>query len=174
MTSYSDQQGQDPVPAGRPTSQVVCCLCRRPIPPEQDVFATDAEWQRRFPAMVGVLACEECVLEAEWKCQDEVGEFVPGHIPATGHGAGDQDIDSWSHLPAQGSQATMVQHFPHEATDQGAESRPRQVAARKTTSIVLAEQRTELMGLIDAWQTARPSRPRTVTSEPSPRSPRNG
>ena len=173
MTSDSGRQGQNSVPEGRPTVQLACCLCRRTIPPAQEVFALDAEWQRRFPSMVGVLACEECVLEADWKCHDETGDYVPGHIPATGHGSGDQDFDSWSHLPGQGSQAVMVQRFPAPALKQGAEGHPRRVAARDSRSIVLAEQRTELMGLIDAWQTTRPSRVRTGAPEPSTRTLRN-
>jgi hypothetical protein len=174
MTSDSGQQSPDPMPEGRLTHRVACCLCRRPIPPAQDVFALDAEWQRRFPSMIGVLACEECVLEADWKCQDETGDYVPGHIPATGSSSGAEDFDSWSHLPEQGSQSAMAQRYPHSASEPVAKDHPRRGAARKSTSIVLAEQRTELMGLIDAWQTTRPSRARTVASGLSTRSPRNG
>ncbi len=120
--------------------------------------------------MVGVLACEECVLEADWKCRDETGRFVPGHIPATGQSSDSEDVDSWSHLPAQGSQISMVQRFPHAAVEPEADKPRRPVPARKSTSIVLAEQRTELMGLIDAWQTTRPSRPRAAASDSATRS----
>ena len=121
MTSYSGRPGQDPEPEGRPALQVACCLCRRVVPPAQEVLALDAEWQRRFPSMAGVLACEECVLEIEWKCQDEAGEYVPGHIPATGHGSQAQDVDSWSHLPAQGTQVSTVS----EARTRPRDRRPR-------------------------------------------------
>ncbi|MCE0540320.1 hypothetical protein LWF15_32985 [Kineosporia rhizophila] len=120
-------------------------------------MALDAEWQRRFTSMVGVLACEECVLEAEWKCHDETGNYVSGHIPAAGLPPQTQDVDSWSHLLAQGSQVAMIKQFADPAPRPVAPSIPNRVAR-----VDLSEQRTELMGLIDAWQTTRPSRSRAA------------
>ncbi|GAB3274714.1 hypothetical protein [Kineosporia babensis] len=158
MTDYSGRQDQDSSPEGSSVPRVTCCLCRRLIPPAQEVFALDPEWQRRFPAMVGVLACEECVLETEWQCQDETGEYVAGHIPARDLPAQAQDVDSWSHLPAQGSQTAMLQQHMNP------DPQPTTAVPSKlvTTRVGLTEQRTELMGLIDSWQTTRLSRSRTA------------
>jgi len=38
--------------------RIACCLCRKPMPQAKDVYALDEEWQRRFPDMIGTLACE--------------------------------------------------------------------------------------------------------------------
>lgn len=32
-----------------PSFRINCCLCRKPIPKRQDVYALDDEWRRRFP-----------------------------------------------------------------------------------------------------------------------------
>jgi len=47
----------------RPRFRIACCLCGQPIPLQRDVYALDAEWQRRFPRMVGTLACGRCVVD---------------------------------------------------------------------------------------------------------------
>ncbi|AGL15148.1 hypothetical protein L083_1638 [Actinoplanes sp. N902-109] len=33
-----------------PRLHLTCCLCRKPIPQNADVYALDHEWQRRYPA----------------------------------------------------------------------------------------------------------------------------
>lgn len=161
MTSNSGRQGQDPVPDESPAPAVTCCLCQKPVPATEEVFALDAEWKRRFPAMVGVLACEECVLETEFRCQDETGNYVAGHIPASDLPPQEQDVDSWSHLPGQGSQVAMVQQYASSVPTQRAAEAPAPVIVRETSIVDLTQQRTDLMGLIDAWQTVRPLRSRT-------------
>ncbi|MFI9779214.1 hypothetical protein ACIHCV_31690 [Streptomyces sp. NPDC051956] len=51
----------------------------------QDVYALDQEWQRRFPAMRGVLACYTCALRTPWKCEKPGGrECVDSHISVPG------------------------------------------------------------------------------------------
>ncbi|MYU01464.1 MULTISPECIES: hypothetical protein [unclassified Streptomyces] len=42
--------------------RLTCCRCRRLIPLAQDIYELDGEWQRRFPDMVGTLACHDCAL----------------------------------------------------------------------------------------------------------------
>ncbi|MEV4892781.1 hypothetical protein AB0K48_25710 [Nonomuraea sp. NPDC055795] len=37
--------------------RLACCLCGKCIPLACDVYTLDAEWQRRFPQLIGTLAC---------------------------------------------------------------------------------------------------------------------
>lgn len=63
--------------------RLACCMCREPVPYHSDVYALDAEWQRRYPTMVGVLACQRCALDTNWSCRQRDGlTYVDGHIPA--------------------------------------------------------------------------------------------
>lgn len=58
---------------------LTCRLCRRLIPLAQDIYELDAEWQRRFPDMVGTLACHDRALRTDWTCTRN-GSYVDGHI----------------------------------------------------------------------------------------------
>ena len=62
--------------------RIRCCRCGKNIPLAQDIYELDAEWQRRFPDMVGTLACHPCALRTYWSCTDRNGSYVDGHIPA--------------------------------------------------------------------------------------------
>lgn len=46
----------------RPSFRLASCLCRKPIPQAKGVYALDAERQRRFPDMLGILACDRCAV----------------------------------------------------------------------------------------------------------------
>ncbi|MFI1583792.1 ATP-binding cassette domain-containing protein [Embleya sp. NPDC020630] len=61
--------------------RLACCLCRKPIPLSTDVYALDAEWQRRYPHMRGILACRRCALSTGWSsCEVAAGVCADGHI----------------------------------------------------------------------------------------------
>lgn len=110
---------------------LACCLCRRPISPTHDVYALDAEWQRRYPHMAGVLACSRCALETSWSCEGRPGHYVDGHIEAAKPDA--RDIDAWSHIEAQGTQKSMALLYPESALLQGAGEYLRAVVTRGQT-----------------------------------------
>jgi hypothetical protein len=119
----------------RPSFRIVCCLCAKPIPKFQDVFALDAEWQRRFPKMNGTLACARCALhEHYWDCEKRGGGYVAGHIRAVdAEGAPkppDRDHDSWCHVGPSGTHMGMVLARPESGLIQGAEECLRYVAQR--------------------------------------------
>lgn len=110
--------------------RISCCLCRKNIPLAQDVFELDAEWQRRFPSMVGVLACARCALSTPWSCEKGGRKaYVEGHIPA----ARSNCFDAWSHVGLEGTHRAMVVHFPESALLQGAEPYVRWRADDKQT-----------------------------------------
>ncbi|MFF2852954.1 hypothetical protein ACFVT5_42730 [Streptomyces sp. NPDC058001] len=74
--------------------RIRCCLCRKNIPLTGDVIALNGEWQRRYPDMLGTLACERCFIDCGWNfCTVTQGGFVAGHIAAPEDQA---DVDSWS------------------------------------------------------------------------------
>jgi len=118
--------------ARRPGLRLACCKCRRQIPLKTDVYALDAEWQRRYPDMVGILACARCTLETSWSClQDGSRRYVDGHIPAIRDGHVVQNCDSWGHvLPKYGTQSAMVWTHPWSGLLQGAEGYLRSKLAR--------------------------------------------
>lgn len=133
----------------RPKFRLTCCLCDRPVPLASDVYALDAEWQRRFPQMTGVLACGECAVSThEWACHTTGGEFVPGHLPMP---AGRSDLDSWSHIEAQGTHTAMARSYPWSALQQGAGDYLRWLASIPTNSRVMARDLKELQDTIDRW-----------------------
>lgn len=110
----------------RPKFRIACCLCRKPIPLSREIYLLDAEWQRRFPKMIGTLACGRCALrDHTWRCEKPGGGFVDGHIPAAHRGS---DIDSWSHAGSPGTHVAMVLEYPEPALVQGAEEYLRHVA----------------------------------------------
>lgn len=110
-----------------PKFRLACCLCEKNIPLTQDVFALDAEWQRRFPAMRGILACQRCATGTYWCCTTRDGQFEDGHIAAPDDRA---DIDAWSHILLRGTHKAMVLRYPRAGMRQGAEEYVRHTAER--------------------------------------------
>lgn len=65
-----------------PRLRITCCLCRKPVPLKSDVYALDLEWQRRYPQMVGILACDTCAVSSTYffRCRRTHNDaYVPGH-----------------------------------------------------------------------------------------------
>jgi hypothetical protein len=129
----------------RPKFRLACCLCRKPIPLASDAYALDDEWKRRFPQMVGRIACEACALRNHvWQCRTH-GGFVDGHIPITRPGS---DHDSWDHFLAYGTHISMVVSYPESTLLQGAEEYLRYTARRSGIDPEVARQ---LHDALDAW-----------------------
>ncbi|MEU6895881.1 hypothetical protein ABZ934_29790 [Streptomyces sp. NPDC046557] len=128
--------------------RITCCLYRKKIPLARDVVALDGEWQRRYPKMRGILACERCVIDYGWNCCTKtVGGFVGGHIAAPQ----DQvDIDSWSHLLERGTYRALVALHPRSGLLQGAEPYLRSLASRKLSEPLAPRLRPAL----DEWDAA--------------------
>lgn len=145
----------------RPRFRLVCCLCRKPAAASRDIYGLDAEWQRRFPDMVGTLACQTCALRTQWSCRQPPDDsFVDGHIRAVNH-SGDvrsvrSDYDSWCHIPASGTHIGLVQMRPWSGLLQGAEEYLRHCAGRPGIS---SEARTRLYTTLEAWDTGADSPP---------------
>lgn len=115
-----------------PRLRITCCLCRKPVPLKSDVYALDLEWQRRYPQMVGILACGTCAVSSTYffRCRRTHDDaYVPGHLPAAEQSES-RDIDSWSHIEAHGPHAALVCSYPWSAGQQGAEDWLRQVVER--------------------------------------------
>ncbi|MFE5118306.1 hypothetical protein [Streptomyces sp. NPDC056669] len=106
--------------------RIKCCRCRKNLPLAQDVYELDAEWRRRFPRMVGTLACSRCAEKTHWCCTNPDGSYSDD-IPA----AGARCFDAWSHISYSGSHQVMVLRLPRSGLLQGAEPYVRTVAARK-------------------------------------------
>lgn len=129
--------------------QLACCLCGKSIPDSSDVYALDEEWQRRFPAMTGVLACARCAVhDTYWSCEAD-GHYVDGHRPAT---STVECIDSWSHIENSGTHIGMIQCYPWSGLLQGAEEYLRAVAHRPGAD---REVRQRLHDLLQQWDTQR-------------------
>lgn len=107
--------------------RIRCCRCGKSIPLAQDIYELDAEWQRRFPDMVGTLACHRCALRTPWRCTDRDDSYVDGHLPAARH----RCFDAWSHVSPPGTHRAMVVSSPRAGLLQGAEQYLRGAAARK-------------------------------------------
>ena len=115
---------------GRPNFRVICCLGGEPIPLASDVYALDEEWRRRFPQMLGILACGRCALHRNrWSCRTRAGAFVDGHFRAAGRPEG-RDHDSWDHIQGQGTHVGMVVSHPWSGVLQGAEDYLRRAVRR--------------------------------------------
>jgi hypothetical protein len=74
-----------------PRLHIIYCLCRKPIPQNSDVYALDPEWQRRYPQMVGTLACNTCAVSSTYffRCRNRRDDaYVPGHLQPGGRGEG--------------------------------------------------------------------------------------
>jgi len=111
--------------ARRPDFRITCALCRKPIPRNSDILALDAEWRRRYPDLIGNLACE-CAYENRWywSCELDGGKYEPHHIPAKNGPC----IDAISHIEARGTHKGMVQGYPASGMLQGAQAYLRAVA----------------------------------------------
>lgn len=109
----------------RPRFRITCCLCEKAIPQSSDVNALDEEWQRRFPKMVGILACNKCVLRSkqwDWSCQGRNGTCVDGHRPAANTRPNSAGFcDSWRHVEYFGTHVALVWLYPWSGLLQGAE-----------------------------------------------------
>ncbi|MFI9080977.1 hypothetical protein ACIGW8_31665 [Streptomyces sioyaensis] len=126
--------------------RIRCCKCGKKIPLAQDIYELDAEWQRRFPAMRGTLACHRCALRTSWHCTDRDGSYVDGHIPAAG--TGPRCFDAWSHVSPPGTHRARVLSSPRSGLLQGAEPYLRSVATRKGTHPKIAAM---LRTVIQEW-----------------------
>ncbi|MFF7249942.1 hypothetical protein ACFZBU_39335 [Embleya sp. NPDC008237] len=132
-----------------PRFRLACCLCRKPIPLSTDVYALDAEWQRRYPAMLGILACQRCALSTGWSsCKGSDGVYADGHIPAARARC---DVDAWSHVLGMGTHIGMVQNHPRSALLQGAEPYLRHLAQRPRVAPAVA---LRLRAILDEWDAA--------------------
>lgn len=128
--------------------RIRCCLCAKNIPLRGDVVALDGEWQRRYPDMVGTLACERCVIDRGWNCcTADRGGFVAGHIAAPE----DQvDVDSWSHHLDRGTHRALVNLYPRSGLLQGAEPYLRWLASDRYTLPEVAARLREALEEFDA------------------------
>ncbi|MCK9932540.1 hypothetical protein MXD62_36290 [Frankia sp. Mgl5] len=130
----------------RPRFLLACCLCRRTIPPDSDAYALDREWVRRFPLMVGTIACPACALhDFTWGCHNREDQFVEGHLPVADGGP---DIDSWSHIEKYGSQGGIILTHPESGLLQGAEDYLRHIAGRQGLDAAFTRR---LQAALDAW-----------------------
>ncbi|MGW3473444.1 hypothetical protein ACWDKQ_34460 [Saccharopolyspora sp. NPDC000995] len=141
----------------RPKFRIACCLCRKPIPQAQNVYALDEEWQRRFPKMVGTLSCSTCAVSNNvWSCRTSRGTHVAGHRPATRK---DSCHDSWDHIDGWGTHVAMVLSRPWSGLQQGAEEYLRHTVRRPGVDRDVAQELQDVLGRWDerATSTSQPS-----------------
>lgn len=134
-----------------PRLRLTCCLCRKPIAYRTDVYALDAEWQRRYPQMVGTLACVNCAVgdkQYYFRCEQPDGTYVDGHLPPAD--GDDEHFDAWSHVAAFGTQTALVYSHPWSAVQQGAEDWLRHAVQRPQLN---NEVRAGIQDALDRWQT---------------------
>lgn len=100
-----------------------CCLCARQIGASKkyDVLVLDDEWARRFPRMIGRIACIDCAMgnATYWTCDAGVDAWVPGHIHRDSWPSG-PDHDAWCHFRGEGTPRAVCRVFPEYAVLQGA------------------------------------------------------
>lgn len=136
-----------------PKFRVACCLCGKPVSLASDVYALDAEWQRRFPDMTGTLGCQRCAVNRNyWRCERPDGTFVAGHRPATRRPGVGSDFDSWCHIEAWGTHVAMVTRYPWSSLQQGAEDYLRHTAGRRGLDLEFVRQ---IQDALDRWDTLR-------------------
>jgi hypothetical protein len=141
-----------------PQFRIACSLCGKPIPLTSDVYALDEEWQRRFPRMVGTLACRRCALDRhQWKCENLDGTYVPGHRPAA-HGDEQRDFDAWSHITGEGTHRAMVVLHPWSGLLQGADAYLRHLVQRSGVDPTVAGRLRNVLAEWDACAGAGPGR----------------
>ncbi|MFB8016840.1 hypothetical protein ACFC5E_35970 [Streptomyces rochei] len=132
--------------------RIRCCRCGKNIPLAQDIYELDAEWQRRFPDMVGTLACHDCALRTYWICTGHDGAYVDGHIPAPRHYSNPDCTDAWNHVSAPGTHRARVVMSPRSGLLQGAEAYLRSLATRKG---VAPETAAEVRAALQEWDDQR-------------------
>lgn len=130
--------------------RISCCLCRKNIPLTGDVFALDAERQRRFPNMVGALACRNFALGTTWRCTSCDDSFADGHIPL----ADRPRFGAWNHLSYPGTHRGMVQEHPRSGLLQGADPYLRWYTGHKDSDPHIA---AGVRAALDEWDTAQRS-----------------
>lgn len=120
-----DARTGQPQPPPRSTWQLTCCLCAKPIPTKDEVYALDREWRRRHPKIDGVLACSDCALGNKhyFECSNTEPSL---HVEPWGWRArcvglrtGRPRCDSWHHIRAHGDQEALVAEFPQSGLVQG-------------------------------------------------------
>ncbi|MFC5828083.1 hypothetical protein [Nonomuraea insulae] len=121
-----------------------------------DAYDLDQEWQRRFPAMNGTIACP-CALKVSWQCHEPGGGYVEGHLPAV-NSTGEpkpsrRDFDAWCHIGAPGTHVARVLMNPRSGLIQGAEEYLRYTAQRRGVDPVVAER---LQAVLKEWDAAKP------------------
>lgn len=126
-SSVHDRRGDArTVPLPPPSTwQLTCCLCAKPIPTKDEVYALDREWRRRHPKIVGVLACSECALGNKhyFDCSNTEPSL---HVEPWGWRArrvglrtGRPRCDAWHHIRAHGDREALVAEFPQSGLVQG-------------------------------------------------------
>ena len=139
----------------RPSFRIACCLCGNAISSASDVYALDEEWQRRFPRMVGTLACQRCaVSDNYWECRTRSGQLVEGHRPAAALLSDAECFDSWHHIAAHGTHVAMVWFRPWSGLLQGAEEYMRYTARRPGVEA------RKLQDVFDQWDVRGTNSPR--------------
>ncbi|MEV0733403.1 hypothetical protein [Polymorphospora sp. NPDC050346] len=133
----------------RPNFRIACCLCGKPVPLSSDAYLLDEEWQRRYPRMVGTLACGHCTVSDDyyWTCRTSGDAFVDGHRPSVRHPAGNCH-DSWNHIQAHGTHVAMVMSSPWSGLLQGAEEYLRHTSRRPGLNRDVAR---DLRAVIERW-----------------------
>ncbi|TQN31638.1 hypothetical protein FHX37_1554 [Haloactinospora alba] len=129
----------------RPKIRLTCCLCGKPLGQRAEALPLDAEWQRRHPNMVGILACR-CALREEWRCYRPDGRYVDGHIPSAVSPS--PCLDSWDHIGDDHTLVAAVIRHPRSALEQGAEEYLRHTAHRPGVAPEVAR---ELRAALAAW-----------------------
>lgn len=121
------QRARQEAEANCPAARIKCCLCSTWLTSEGNRkpgygYLLDEEWQRRFPHMVGILACRGCVEDThKWICRNTAGgAFLdPAHL-ATELSRERWDYTSKDHALIRDITWLVVAH-PQTALLQGAE-----------------------------------------------------
>ncbi len=98
-----------------------CCLCRRPVPRADLVYALDGEWGRRYHGLRGRLSCRQCVTNYEFACDLDLLSHLDPHL-ATEPPIDDPQLqcNSWRHIVDRGPLKAMLREYPTAAVQQGA------------------------------------------------------
>ncbi|MFD8622091.1 hypothetical protein [Streptomyces sp. NPDC059513] len=132
--------------------RIRCCRCGQNIRLAQDIYELDAEWQRRFPDMVGTLACHDCALRTYWICTGPDGAYVDGQIPAPRHYSAPDCFDALSNVSAPGTARARVAMSPRSGLLQGAEAYLRSLATRRGVNLETA---AEVRAALREWDDQR-------------------
>ena len=98
-----------------------CCLCRRPVPRADLVYALDGEWGRRYQGMRGRLSCRQCVTHYEFACGLDLLTHPDPQL-ATQPLIDDPQMQcsSWHQVVDRGPLKAMLREYPTAAVQQGA------------------------------------------------------